>query len=70
MTKHLEEKLQESQKPASQGELLAIMSNPNTPVELVEKVATAKDYPINISRRAQQILAKRRSEHLTEPVNR
>jgi hypothetical protein len=62
LTKHFEEKFQQSQKPASQSELLAIMSNPNTPIELVEKVATAKDYPINISRGAKQILAKRRSE--------
>jgi hypothetical protein len=69
LAKHFDEAYIRSVKWPTENSLEDIISNPNTPIELIEKVAASHDFEhtignrANLSHQAQQILNKRHSEH-------
>jgi hypothetical protein len=68
LTRHFDEKFQQSNNWVFQHRIDNLISNPNTPIELVEKVATTKGYPPAAAGLAQRILAKRKSEQLLQAI--
>ena len=64
---HFEEVCQNASKSASScDELRRIVSNPNTPIDLVEKVASSQTVPLQAAFPAREILKKRRSEQTSQ----
>jgi len=64
LAKHFDEEFERAKNPAYQGGLATIASNPNTPLDLVEKVATARGYAGGVTLPAQSALNQRRWERL------
>ena len=62
LEKHFDEEFERAKNPAHQGGLAAIVSNPNTTLDLVEKVATAKGYPAGVTMPAENALFQRGSK--------
>jgi hypothetical protein len=69
LARHFNEEYELSKKWSFQHGLEDIIANPNTPIELIEKVANSHDFDRitgnhgNISQQAQKVLAERSSEH-------
>jgi hypothetical protein len=64
LAKHFVVEFERAKNPAYQGSLATIVSNPNTPLDLVEKVATVQGYAGGVTLPAQYALNQRRWERL------
>jgi hypothetical protein len=62
LARHFDEIFKQSSVWVFQHRIDNLISNPNTPIELVQKVATTPNYPPAAAALAKRILAKRQSE--------
>ncbi len=62
LARHFDEEFERGKNPAYQGALMAIVSNPNTPLELVEKVASTQGFAGGVSISAEHALRQRASK--------
>jgi hypothetical protein len=64
LSKHFDEAFEQGRKWPLQNQqrLHAVFRNPNTPIELVEKVAIATNYPGGATMNAKIVLKQRKSE--------
>ena len=70
LSAHFDEEFDRGRNVLTQNGLNNLVANPNTPIELVEKIASARYYSVVVTSRAQKILAKRQSELVTKPTNK
>ncbi len=70
-SRHFDEEFARGKNWVFQRGIINMISNPNMPIELIEKVASAKPYSATDAppRVAQRILEKRRSELMVQPKN-
>jgi hypothetical protein len=68
LARHFDEEFERSKNWALRAGLVNIVDNPNTPIELIEKVASAKDHSGQITTHAQKVLVNRQSELVAQPT--
>ena len=66
LTRHFDEEFERAKNPANQGGLAAIVSNTNTPIDLVEKAASTKEFTSGVILPAEQALSQRSSKSWME----
>jgi len=67
ITRHFDEEFERCVKTGYQPTLINIVSNPNTPIILIQNVISSQTAPVGVTRQAKIILRKRQLERIKEP---